>query len=221
MREDSQHQRLLSGLTSEQTRLVLRAATRRKFRANYVIVHGGNPATNLFQITEGTVKYYRLTKKGDEVLLWLLAPDDAFGIGSLLTTTVPYIGTAQAIDDCEILVWSRESIRALAAKYERLAENALHLSWHYLDGNADRLVRLATETAEQRLAKTLLQLSQRTGRVRFGAVEIAITNEDVGGLSSVSVFTASRLLKKWERQGLIEKSRGKIRILRIDGLLID
>jgi len=35
-------------------------------------------------------------------------------------------------------------------------------------------------------------------------VDIHITNEQLGGLADVGMFTASRLLSKWERQGTIE-----------------
>jgi hypothetical protein len=35
----------------------------------------------------------------------------------------------------------------------------------------------------------------------------------------VSIFTASRLLKDWERKGAVEKSRGKVLIRRPEKLL--
>src|SRR5262249_11842722 len=156
----------LSGLTPEESKLILQSAERRRLPANHVIVNGGSPATSLFQLTEGTAKVFRVTKSGDEVLLWWLSRGDIFGIGALLGGTVSYIGTAQTIDDCELLVWSQERIRSLAASHELLAENALHIAMYYMAAFADRLVGLTTETAEQRLGRTLLQLGQRTGHVQ-------------------------------------------------------
>jgi CRP-like cAMP-binding protein len=50
-------------------------------------------------------------------------------------------------------------------------------------------------------------------------VDVAITNEDLGGLANVSMFTASRQMQKWERGGVIEKGRGKIRILSPENLV--
>jgi CRP-like cAMP-binding protein len=221
MQQNSRPPKLLSGFTPDQIKLVLRSADRRTFQANDVIVMGGDPATSLFQLTEGTAKYFRVTKTGDEVLLWWLSTGDTFGIGALLAGPLRYIGTAQAIDNCELLVWSQERIRSLAATYELLAENALSIILYYLAAYADRLVGLTTETAEQRLARTLLQLSHRAGRVRSTGVELAITNEDLSGLANVSAFTASRHLQKWEREGVIKKSRGKVQILSPESLPID
>jgi CRP/FNR family transcriptional regulator, nitrogen oxide reductase regulator len=57
--------------------------------------------------------------------------------------------------------------------------------------------------------------------VRPTGVELSIMNEDLAGLANVSAFTASRLLKEWERQGIVQKSRGKVCILSPESLLID
>ena len=52
-------------------------------------------------------------------------------------------------------------------------------------------------------------------------VRVAITNEDLGSLANVSMFTASRQMQKWDRKGVIEKGRGKIRILSPEHLHTD
>ena len=213
--------KLLSGLTKEQAKLIIQSAEQRKFRANRVIIRTGDPASNFFLLKQGRAKYYRVTKKGHEVVLSWLAKGESFGIGALLAAPSTYIGTVQTMDDCELLVWSRDNIQSLARANERLANNALHMVMHRLAAYTDRLVRLTTETAEDRLAHGLLQLGNRFGQVRPNGVELAITNEDLAGLANVSAFTASRQLKEWERQGIIQKSRGKVFIFSPERLLID
>src|SRR5262249_3202027 len=140
--EDSRPPRLFSRLTPEQSELVLQSAERQRFSANRTIVTAGSPATSLFQLTEGAAKYFRVTKNGDEVLLWWLSKGDTFGLAALLGQPLHYIGTAQAMDDCELLVWCHEKIRSLARDYEVLAENALYIVLYYLAAYADRLVGL-------------------------------------------------------------------------------
>lgn len=221
IQEEKRPPRLLSGLTPEQTDQLLQAAEHSTCRANQTILNSGESATSLFYLTDGSAKFYRLTKNGDEVLLWWLSTGDTFGLGSLLSQPLRYIGTAEAVQDCELLVWRHDNIRALASEYHCLAENMLRIVLYYLASHADRLVGLATETAEERLAHTLLQLSHRSGQVRPGGVELPIKNEDLSALANVSAFTASRYLKNWERQGLLQKSRGKIKIVSPEGLLID
>ena len=184
--------KLLSGLTPAQKKLVLQSAEQRQVKANQVILQTGDPATSLFLLTKGRVKYYRVTKRGDEVPLFWLAPGDAFGIGTLLAMPLRYIATAQAVDDCELLVWSRNVIRSLAANYELLAQNALQIVLDCLAAYTDRLVGVTTGTAEERLAYTLLQLGDQLGQVRPRGVELAIMNDDLARMANVSAFTASR-----------------------------
>src|SRR5215471_13262935 len=160
IQEEKRPPGLLSGLTPEQTDQLLQAAEHSTCRANQTILNSGESATSLFYLTDGSAKFYRLTKNGDEVLLWWLSAGDTFGLGSLLSQPLRYIGTAEAVQDCELLVWPHDNIRALASEYHGLAENMLRIVLYYLASHADRLVGLATETAEERLAHTLLQLSQ-------------------------------------------------------------
>jgi CRP-like cAMP-binding protein len=215
------HPSFLSGLTASAKKLIVQSAEIHKFPPNSIIVSTGDPATRLFLLRKGKVKYYRVTKKGDEVLLWWVSSGEAFGIAALGPLSLRYIGTAETIDDCELLVWSRQKIRHLAAEHEQLFQNALALLFHYLSEYSDRLVGLVSETAEHRLAHTLLQLGNRTGRVRPQGVEVAITNEHLSNLADVSAFTASRQLKQWEREGILQKGRGKILIVSPESFVND
>lgn len=221
MKEDPKSPKLLSGLSPQQRELALQCSESQDFPADQVIVDIGKPATRLFQLTKGTAKFYRVTKKGGEVLLWWLAPGDIFGIGALLARPWRYIGSARAVEDCEFRVWNRDSIHALSAINEVMAGNALHIAMNALAHYTDRIVDLSGETAEHRLARTILQLAHRTGTVQPEGVEVTITNEDLGNLANVSVFTTSRMMGKWEREGLVEKGRGKIRIFSPENLLVD
>ena len=152
MRESSPPPGLLSGLTSDQRELVIRKAERRDCSANQEIVGIGKPATRLFQLTKGTAKFYRATTEGNEILMWWLSAGDIFGIGALLTRPWRYIGTAQAVSDCEMLVWTRESIQSLPSViHETITVNSLHIAMNALAEYGDRMVEIKTETAEQRL----------------------------------------------------------------------
>ena len=75
--------------------------------------------------------------------------------------------------------------------------------------------------AEQRLAHALTHLGHHTGRHHSGVVQVDVTNEQLGNLSDVSMFTATRLLKKWERNGAIAKEHNKILILFPEKLDLD
>ena len=213
--------KLLAGLSEHDQGLILRVAEQRSAPGKEVLIHGGERAAFLFLLLEGRAKYYHVTAEGEELLLFWLTPGDVFGLGTLLKNPPAYLGTAETLKDCELLVWEHSVIRGLSGVYPQLAENALRITLGYLAAYADRHSGIATRTAEQRLADTLLRLGHRAGRTHPNGVDIDITNEQLGGLADVGVFTASRLLSKWVRQGTIAKERGRIRIHAPENLLTE
>lgn len=49
-------------------------------------------------------------------------------------------------------------------------------------------------------------MSQRVSE----GVELNVRNEELANEANITVFTASRLLNEWQRQGILTKSRGKV-----------
>ena len=203
---------IFAGIDEAAIAEILAAAQPRKVAARRMIFAAGEKATHLFVQRTGRGRYFRLTRTGDEVLLQLLAPGDTFGIGALLKNPCPYIGSAEATSDVEMLVWDHASIQRFATLYPQLADNALRIVLRYLKRYVNRHVGLVTKTAEQRLAGTLLTLGDQTGRALPTGVQVDVTNEQLGALADISSFTTSRLLSGWERQGAVSKLRGKVLI---------
>jgi CRP-like cAMP-binding protein len=200
----------LADLDQRAVNTILSAAARQQFPARQQLLSAGQPATRLFMLRSGRVRYYKTTKSGDEIVLYMLAKGDVFGLGTLLMQPANYMGSAEAMSDCDLLVWEHASIRTQAAAHPQLAENALKIVLQYLRSYVDRHLGLVTTNAQHRLAITLLDLGHRTGRVLPNGVEIAATNEQLGSLADISRFTTSRLLKGWERSGAISKGREKV-----------
>ena len=212
---------LLDGICQENLGEILALAENRQIIAKQVLVNRGEKAEHLFLLRRGNVRYFRTTKKGEEIVFHWLVPGDTFGLGSLLKDPPPYMGTAETITDGEMLVWSHANIRKLAAQYPQLGENALKIVLAYLKDYADRHVRLASKSAEDRLADVLLILEHQRGHVENGNIELQITNEQLGALADISPFTASRLLNKWQRKGTVSKRRAKLTIHVPEALVTD
>lgn len=207
------------GLEKNEINDIVTAAVRRKFQGSEVIKRAHEPSTTLFLIKRGRINYYIVTHDGHQILLRRMVPGDVFGVGSLLSEPTGYIGTAQAISTVEILAWDHRSIRRLVAIYPRLAENALRTALRQIASYAKRHIRLVSSTAQERLACALTSVGCRSGHVGASGIEVDIKNEDLASLADVNFFTASRLLKAWEREGLVEKSRGRVVIRRPEHLV--
>jgi CRP-like cAMP-binding protein len=209
------------GIGEDDIQVIVAAAQSRTVLAKQRMLTAGEPATQLFLLQSGRAKYYRVTTAGTEILLHLLAPGDVFGLGTFLPRPPAYLGTAETISKCEVLVWGHATIRKLAATYPQLSENALRIVLQYLKEFAERHSGLVAETAEQRLMGALVKLGHRTGQILPAGVQVDVTNEQLAALADVSLFTASRVLSALERKGHVVKHRGKVVIHAPENLITD
>jgi CRP/FNR family transcriptional regulator, nitrogen oxide reductase regulator len=108
------------------------------------------------------------------------------------------------------LVWERNTIRSLAAQYPRLVENGLAVATDYLTWYLATHLSLVCHTARQRLAQVLVSLAMGIGKKHPDGIHLEITNEQLANTANITLFTASRLLSEWQRNGALAKTRGRI-----------
>jgi len=211
----------LAGLEQPATLAILGAAQSRRISANSKITAEGQRATHLFLVQKGRVRFFHLTKEGELVLLAWLAPGDVIGLVAMVKNPSPYMATAEATSDCELLAWEHSVIRKILSDHRVLGENGLRIALGYLRTYLERHIGLVTKTAEVRLAETLLKLSDQSGVVHSHGIEIRATNDQLGALADISPFTASRVLSNWARAGTVSKGRGRVLLHAPEALMID
>jgi CRP/FNR family transcriptional regulator, nitrogen oxide reductase regulator len=201
---------LFAGLTADEISIIVSSGTKRMFETGRIICRTGETATHLFLLDTGAVNFYRLTEEGQEILLRRLSPGESFGLGTLLAEPTTYIGTAESVGKCEIHIWGREWVRRFVALHPRFADNALRIALEYIRLYSERHMALVSKGAEDRLAQTLARLGSRIGTPGPHGLEIPISNKHLASLSDLGPFTVSRLLKRLERKGAVEKKRGQV-----------
>jgi CRP-like cAMP-binding protein len=202
---------LFTGLRQNEISAILAPATKRQCNASEVIVRANERANHLFIVRTGNIDYQVASSEGKDIL-WRLVPGDVFGVAAFLSDPVGYLGTAKSVFQSEVLVWKHQVVQGLSKAYPQLAENALRTALRYVALYAERHMRVVTATAHERLAIALTSLGSRAGHALPTGLEIDVKNEDLASLADLSFFTATRLLKTWERRGAVKKSRGKILI---------
>jgi len=210
--------RFLDGLAPPEIKNVLAEASQRNFASKTVIANQGDPADQLFLLTKGRARLYFTTHEGKKIILVWLAPGQALGGAALLSKPASYLVTTETVEPCSAIVWDRATIRRLAKCYPQILENALLTAGEYLAWYCAAHAALATQSAEQRLAQTMVCLAQVIGREVPDGVELDVINEELASAASITPFTASRLLNQWQRGGVIKKGRGKIVVYSLDGL---
>ena len=210
---------LLAGIDPDARRTIMAVAGRRKMWPGQVLYRMDEPAEQLFLLTNGRVQMSRPVRSGREVLVSVLVPGDVFGLVCLLTRRSRYMGTAETIEAGELMVWDRATVQRLSREHPQLTSNALSVALEMIAQFASRHEALIDDSAPGRLAHVLSDLGMRSGTRSAEGIDVRVKNEQLAALADISIFTTSRLLQQWERDGAVRKRRGIVRIVDPNGLL--
>lgn len=208
--DEGTESQFLKGMTRSELALILAKAETRRVAPRKIVVQQNEPAQQFFLVTKGQVRYFFLTEKGRKILLFSLLPGDVFGGAALLAKNARYLLGAEAVKESRLLVWQRCDIITLVEKYPKLSQNMMIIAYEYLGWYLAAHVGLACHTAAQRLAAVLVSLAHTVGHKGPNGMEIEATNEELANTACVTLFTASRLMSKWEHSGAILKRRGGV-----------
>jgi CRP-like cAMP-binding protein len=202
---------LFQGLEQDALDTIAAAGRPRTVRAGAFFFFQDAPAVRLYVLLAGRVKFTQVTATGQQVLVRVSAPGEVFGTVAALGDAV-YAATAQAVGPGMALGWESTVMAGLLEHYPRLALNALRFLAGRVREFQDRARELATERAEQRVAHALLRLADQLGRpVAEGLLlDLPLTRQDVAELTGTTLFTASRILRRWEQLGLIRSRRAQV-----------
>jgi CRP-like cAMP-binding protein len=180
-----------------------------------------DPATHAYVLVEGRVKMIQITPNGQQITLRILTPGQTYGGIALINPGEGYPAGAQAMENSTAIAWDSDHLRKLAELEPSIPLNAMHLMHDYITELQERQKALVTDRVEQRIARILLKLAAQYGRkVEEGVlINFPLTRQDIAEMSGTTLFTVSRTLKEWERQGLVKIGREKVCISQPHGLV--
>jgi CRP/FNR family transcriptional regulator, nitrogen oxide reductase regulator len=206
--------RFLSRLPKPDLETVLAEATHRRFLTSSVVVHEEDPAERVFVLTSGRGRHFVLTPDGRKIVLHWLTAGQVFGGAAVVSAASRYLASTEVLSESCALVWDRRTMRELMMQFPVLLDNALsiavteHIAW--LIGARKSL---SSDDAPSRIADLLISLACGIGSEGQEGVEIPVGNEDLAAGASVSPFTVSRTLSRWQHEGILRKARGKVILL--------
>lgn len=169
----------------------------------------GEPLVALFAVRAGSCKSYaRDSQSREHVRAFHLPGDllgfDGFGAGR-------YACTAVALETTAVSVIASHDLLTLSGRQDRLCFQLLRLLSQGLDEAA---VRAGDFTAEERFAAFLLGLSRRFERHGLSPHEfhLSMSRRDIANHLRLTPETVSRLLARFETEGLVAAERRLLRI---------
>jgi CRP-like cAMP-binding protein len=211
---------LFAHLGDEDLSEVLRAARSQARNDQSFFFMQGDPGEDIFILISGQVKLTQLTPDGQQLILEYISPGKEFGLMAVLSD-IAYPISAQAVGECEALAWGRMTLKRLIQEYPPMAINAMSILAAHVRELQSRLQEVTTQRVEQRIARTLLRLAQQSGvKNEEGVViDLPLTRQDLAEMSGTTLYTVSRTLTQWEKQGLIRSHRAQVMITFPHGLV--
>lgn len=185
-------------------------------RAHYLFWQG-EPAHTCYALLSGAAYLTQLDANGHEVVLRVISAGHALGITALLEQGT-YSTAALTAEESTVLSWAGDALRAIAARYPLLLNNALRIAMERYVDLQQAYQQLAFEPVERRLASALLKLASARPHQPSDALVVHEPRERLAALAVTTIYTVSRLLTEWERRGLVSLGRSVVVILDPVGL---
>jgi CRP-like cAMP-binding protein len=206
--------KVFSTLSQEALADIAKRFKTRRYQRGEILFIEGEPARTYFIVGQGQIKVFQSSADGFEVILHMLGPGELVGAFPTLGEGT-YPASAQAFTDLVAYSISSEDFDRIVEEHHIIAVNLLRFSTRVLQASLEKLREMATERVEQRIARTLARLANQIGRQTEAGIRIdaPLTRQDLAEMAGTTVFTVSRTLKSWERQGILKVGREEVMIL--------
>jgi CRP-like cAMP-binding protein len=208
------------GLVGNDLDDILAHARSRRFAKNAALFEQGAGADHFFVLLDGHLKVTQTTPVGAQVIVRYINPGDIFGIAAAIGRS-DYPATATAVVDSVALAWDQHYWHKLVAAYPAVAGNVMRALGARLQEQQEKLIQIATQRAERRIAHVLLRLVRQAGKTVAGGVEISfpLTRQDIAEMTGTTLFTVSRVMSQWDQAAFTESGRQRIVVCNPHALL--
>jgi CRP-like cAMP-binding protein len=210
---------LFQGVPQSDLEALVQAAHRRNVQAGEFFFLQGDEAERMYVLVKGRVKLSQVGPDGQQALIRVITPVTLFALVAI-TAGGSYLVTAQAAEDSQALYWTHSELLEILIRVPTLAVNAMRILAEQLQQIQERFRQATTEPVEKRLAHTLIRLAAQAGKqIEEGIlIDLTLTRQDLAEMSGTTLYTASRMLSRWEEQGIVIASRERVVIRDLDGL---
>ncbi|WP_460710736.1 cyclic nucleotide-binding domain-containing protein [Lysobacter terrae] len=180
------------------------------FHAGDHLFREGDPFEAIAAVRAGTVKTYVIDRDGREHVLGFHLPGEVIGLNAIDGDHYPC--NAVALDTVMLCRFSFPKIAVLAARLPGLQRQLFRL----LSRDIGRAALLAGDwSADQRMAAFLIGLSRRLAARGFSPnrFQLTMARTDIANYLRLAPETVSRVLKRFQEDGLLRVDRRELEII--------
>ena len=176
---------------------------RRTLKKGELLYRFGDPLRSLYAIRNGSLKTTGLIEDGRAQVTGFYLPGELLGIDAINTDRHPC--SAEALETSEVCEIPYNALEELAQQVHGLQHQLLRIMSREIVRDEEMLMMLGRMSAEERLASCLMSFSRRLARLGGPPAEfkLSMSRQDLGDYLGLALETVSRLLSRFQEDGLI------------------
>ena len=205
---------LFSGLTEAEAEALAQRAVERRFAADDMLFWEGDPCAGIFLIVQGSVKIFKTSQAGREMMLALeTAPSTVAELP--LFDGGPYPASVRAIGPVTALFINKGDFQQVCRQYPGVALEVLAVVGRRLRHLVSIVEAMTFGSVTQRLAKLLLEAADQSGST---SLELPLTHQEMASRLGTVREVVSRNLARFRAEGLIRIQGHQLEIIDRRGL---
>ncbi|MFC4699427.1 fumarate/nitrate reduction transcriptional regulator Fnr [Glaciecola siphonariae] len=182
------------------------------------LVQSGQPFHSLYAVRSGSFKSYISDKDGVEQITGFHFPGDIIGFDALKDNK--HQSYSQALETAMVCELPYDTLDKVSERYPKLRQQIMRFMSAEIKHDHELMMLLSKRSAEERLLHFISHLSQRFDERGYSAKQfnLSMTRNEIGNYLGLTVETISRLLTRFQKEGLIEVDGKLITILDFAGV---
>jgi CRP-like cAMP-binding protein len=207
----------LNTLTTDELDGISKSRSCLVFKKGQIIYHEGMRVNGIYCLHGGIAKVTKLGPKGKDQILKFMQPGDLAGYRSMVSNE-PMAGSLVAHTEVRACFIPKEIFLSTLRENPAFSLDLLKESCHELGEWGKIVTHMAQKSVKERLAELLLLLQATFGTTEDGVMDIQLTREELANMVGTATESLIRLLSELKKDGIIESSGKKIKILNISAL---
>ena len=171
-------------------------------------IHSGNECSGVIFVRSGHLRLYMMSEEGRDITLYRLHKGDMCMLSACVIKSVTFDVFLDAEEDSECYVINGTAFADLSAREPKVKIFALETAVSRFSDVMWVMQQILFMSADRRLA---IFLSDEAARLKSDV--IPLTHEQIARYMGSAREVVSRLLKYFAAEGIVEVSRGGVRIL--------
>ena len=193
----------LKALSKDELLKISDCKTSHTIKKGDVIFEEGENVNGIYCIKDGICKLTKLSANGKDHIVKLVSKGELLGQRSMISDE-PVNLSAVALEDMEVCFIPKTEVMGFFDKNNQFSMNVMRSICGDLKDADDHMVNLAQKTVKERLAETLLYLSDTFGKNEDNSLKVQLSRDELASMIGTATESCIRLLSDFKKLDLIE-----------------